>query len=1468
MICPNINDNSWKQLVASRGENTAYFLWNKYEGKVPESEFSFSASFDLTPQQFIGKLKNDHPNQNGFFKPITYTNLQKAIYTYNRKKGKNYIVLKQAVTGNYFVIIDKNPVPLNYNSSIQVERTENNTKDNIKNDGSINTSNNKLGFNTEFKDNHSKVNFILNKIANSNSDSIPIGIKYLANWFKKLPNDYKNVPVKLVEPNPKWKGLYSNERQEIEIINNLPESELAKVFLHELIHHLVNGAIYFPEGSAQRNTVIKLKYLFTTAKKAWEDKIGKEITVDFIEANPNMEALYGLTSFEEFLPELLSSKIFQEVLSDNRIKFKADQTFIDRFKQIIHDLFQAINKLIFNKELNNEFLKTALSQAIDLINNVTESNINQITPDKEFFSINPTSSTIDNFISKLETRIEKLEEDLRKEKNLTRKKELESREDKLKEQVKQLKEVKDLNYITEIAKENLNYVSKLLGKKDLKEADIIEIQNFLALYSNITNTVLSNEDKEDTEVVDNEGNIILTKNEIYRDLLAIETDVKTYSEKMFKLHAQYLKDLHYNVYGQETTEEELFKIKEDIGGLSTNTLSVGRQGVKLLSIKESLNKVAVNRANNLREKLAAEHKQLIDKVKNNSLFKTKGFDIFKQLDADKNWSGNLINKFNVEYHKTFSKYGGNFYKALQKSNLESNKSIIKQYFDWYNQNHIVIDYSKLEDKEYIKTLSEQLGEKHTKSLIEQAKEKLEAFQIAEKEYLDWLEDNEVNPDKRQIAHYNWSIINSPFKAFEATQGKDYTLFSGLHPRYYKKDFVTASPISKHFDSNYENIENNPELEEYLDFVSNTMNRLIDNLPSKYLSKKGLSKNFLPIINKDLIDKYAKEGELGSYKSAFGEWAINLISDTEKSDIKSVDEVTGRPDFQLNVAGLNPITKYDIAEKKYIRDTTKQSDDVFKAIDLAISSIANYEHKSSIEDTYKLVSRGFEYVGVNDFGINVNKNELKNVKTLNEFSDKVFYDKNNDIGKGFEKKVLNAEEQKDKTSLEKRLAEIEEEIKIVEAIKDKKGLNELMLEKDTIKQVIKKLGKNISLDRTGRNLLKYVQLKSMAFNIFSSTNEFVFGIVSNFIYSTGNEVFSTKDWKKALGIMLTNFKIYGKGFDNKKINNLFKIYGVDEHSVIENSDLSSKVENHMYKFQMGSEKFTRGVTLIATMLATKVQTENGEISLWDLYNEEGKIDNSKLSKEQIENWNTETKGTELNEYDRFNNKIKGLFNKLHGNYDTSTPILFKSTLLGLAVSQFRTWIYEGVASRLEKEHYDANLQLQLKGRYRTMTTGKAWSALANYLMFKDDAFEGLESVDEANIKKNVTEVSLAIGLYLTMLIIMQLKGDDEDDENASFYALNSLINVGFRLQSDLFFYINPEEVEKLNSKFIPATVLMNDVYDFAEAAKRQVIGEGTIQKGIYKNHNMLFKEAMQFIPIGNTIYKDIALANRTVDKISK
>lgn len=56
--CPNKNLQSWKDLVSSKGENLAYYLWDKYKGEVPVSEYKpmptvkpgVSELFDSTPE--------------------------------------------------------------------------------------------------------------------------------------------------------------------------------------------------------------------------------------------------------------------------------------------------------------------------------------------------------------------------------------------------------------------------------------------------------------------------------------------------------------------------------------------------------------------------------------------------------------------------------------------------------------------------------------------------------------------------------------------------------------------------------------------------------------------------------------------------------------------------------------------------------------------------------------------------------------------------------------------------------------------------------------------------------------------------------------------------------------------------------------------------------------------------------------------------------------------------------------------------------------------------------------------------------------------------------------------------------------------------------------------------------------------------------------------------------------------------
>ncbi len=49
--CPNINLPEWKSLVASRGEDMAYFIWDKYNGEVPSNEMR-----DTSPD-IISKVK-------------------------------------------------------------------------------------------------------------------------------------------------------------------------------------------------------------------------------------------------------------------------------------------------------------------------------------------------------------------------------------------------------------------------------------------------------------------------------------------------------------------------------------------------------------------------------------------------------------------------------------------------------------------------------------------------------------------------------------------------------------------------------------------------------------------------------------------------------------------------------------------------------------------------------------------------------------------------------------------------------------------------------------------------------------------------------------------------------------------------------------------------------------------------------------------------------------------------------------------------------------------------------------------------------------------------------------------------------------------------------------------------------------------------------------------------------------------
>src|SRR5690606_13212577 len=169
----------------------------------------------------------------------------------------------------------------------------------------------------------------------------------------------------------------------------------------------------------------------------------------------------------------------------------------------------------------------------------------------------------------------------------------------------------------------------------------------------------------------------------------------------------------------------------------------------------------------------------------------------------------------------------------------------------------------------------------------------------------------------------------------------------------------------------------------------------------------------------------------------------------------------------------------------------------------------------------------------------------------------------------------------------------------------------------------------------------------------------------------------------------------------------------------------------------TEFFNQGQTMVAMMLNKKITNLKGEEkSLWDAYDADGK-------------WRTE----EFGEVDpdmefRFASRLTQVIKAIHGNYDPDSPISFKGKSLGQVLMQFRSWIPEGIANRLQGQRYDELLGREVKGRWRTyadLGPVKALKTLFKQLTYNKDAFEGMDDVDIQNMRRNLMELAQVLSL---------------------------------------------------------------------------------------------------------------------------
>ena len=122
-------------------------------------------------------------------------------------------------------------------------------------------------------------------------------------------------------------------------------------------------------------------------------------------------------------------------------------------------------------------------------------------------------------------------------------------------------------------------------------------------------------------------------------------------------------------------------------------------------------------------------------------------------------------------------------------------------------------------------------------------------------------------------------------------------------------------------------------------------------------------------------------------------------------------------------------------------------------------------------------------------------------------------------------------------------------------------------------------------------------------------------------------------------------------------------------------------------------------------------------------------------------------------------------------------------------------------------------------------------LVRKLMFKPTQFQDkFDATDAANMRKNMTELYIVLVLTGISLLLRGLVGDDDEDEAL---VTNFLLNQTIRLQTDIGFYTNPLEAEKLTKTALPMASLIQDVSTLLSDVGNH-FGEDATDKSIFES----------------------------------
>jgi len=1061
------------------------------------------------------------------------------------------------------------------------------------------------------------------------------------------------------------------------------------------------------------------------------------------------------------------------------------------------------------------------------------------------------------------------------------------------------------------AKEDLDTVNNILSNP-MNSEDIVYSRNILNFWKDAREYTFTAKHKESVELMNRYS--------------IIEDEAKNAITKLQIIEKNYLNKFVSESLGRDIKLDEVFKNYKDINSLTANVRDISTYDNELLSAIWKEIQVAGYKAEEESEKLLNKLNNIIDNImpKLKSIDSSNPYEIFRQKSENALKTNHLINVYSTQFYKDKSK-AFNLAKESQTSISANN------YANWTKINTKVINlslyfdsdtYTETELNNNRETLKNEIGE-YSYNLwfngqnrkINSYNKRKEAIEASIKsDYNIELSDDISNNSEALLKLQNWDKKHSPFEFNKIINSNTYKYYEGSEGIDGFQYYEVLPKKEEHFNKDFEIIANDSDLLEFYNEFSEIYEDLKKYVPSSQLA--NLMFGGLPVIEKSIYQMYSTDGMKVGFKALQKAWTKSITS-TYKNDIKTeFDLVTEQNAKQMHIPGITSnstyvnnyvnskaidyeiqtgklptsdlISQYREEAVNFIAD---QGDfDLGKLMKIFSTLVIGYKHKAAIEDMVKIAQYTINSYQESEFNIDgskafrnggaqsvlpINESFVNMKKALTYTINNTLYGEIKEEEGRSSKKLLTPEEKELKNSYVESLLSLQTKYDNQEVTED--FYNNL---KDTIETNIEKLGSNIVASKVGDNWLKAVQLKLMGWNLLGGFSNSAFGFISNMIEASGEGSFNLDEMRNAYKMATASiaknltFNKWEAGESGKIRNAMDKLNVLKEasHELYTSNDsltLGDKFKfASPYNLNQRTEYLNQAPIMIIYAKKTIVDTKEGKISLWDGMNENWE-------------WNTNKYGV-LPEKVLLDMRIAitKQIQRLHGNYDPASPLMIKQKFVGRALSQFRTWLYESVAVRFEKERIDDGIQQVVKGRYRTLAGiifenegrldkveglkefSKAMVTAFTFGKINLEAFKdtNLSKVDEQNMRKIAMELVLLLDVYI-LIALLKAGLSDDDEESKAMY--NVLLNQGTRLKSDLLLYVNPNETRNILKDIIPSVSLWDDTVGFLSAITK--LEEDEIQSGVHKGNSRIGTATMKLIPGASKLYSTYNSGSQIYDK---